>query len=393
MNTPNCLATALLLAASSFSSTGERNLTADELIALVRTSLSKFESIQLRFSSRSRHANEDEPNFGVDGIWVYRNDGYELLKLRHVVGTMLGREESHSRDPESNRSLVELGLGERKGAIVRARPREWEVHSPGMPRRFFVLPFLLEREEHIRENYVPEGWEVIDGHRCFKFSVLAIRDPTKPQFNRRDRFWLDLERGGHALRWEWWVNDRLALEVSDVRLRPLEGGLWMPVHSREEGHWKRGGLAASPQAPPVDPRFKVKYKDANGNWMDENDLPSEVHTIMEITVAPASIEVNGPIQNRDIELTFPVATQVIDEVDGKRFFQGDVRPTPTGARTAPPSQENLDELIAKAESQRDTIEASSRARSGWGFWTIILMACVSTLLIVGGLILMQRRGA
>jgi hypothetical protein len=287
---------------------------------------------------------------------------------------------------------MELGPGERKGAIIRAPAREWEAHSPGMPRRFFVFPFLLEREEHIRQNYVAEGWEVVDGHRCFKFSVVVMRDPTKPQFNRRDRFWLDLERGGHALRWEWRVNDRLVLEVSDVRLHPLEGGLWMPVHTREEGHWKRGPGAASTNARTVDPKFKMKYKDADGNWMDEKDLPAEVHTVMEVTVDPSSILVNGPVENRAIELSFPVATQVVDQVEGKQFFQGGVRPTPTGARTAPPTQESLDELIAKAESQRDTIEASSRARSGWGFWAIVLMASVSALLIVGGVILMQRRG-
>jgi hypothetical protein len=391
MNGCKCLAILLVLGAAPGARAQEPNLTAEEVIALVRTNLSKFESIKLRFTTRE--LENDEPPQGVEGTWVYRNDGHELMELKHLLGSMAGRVESFSRTPETNRSLVEIGPGQRKAGIVERALPHWEVHMVGRPRRFFMLPYLDEREERIRQDYVAEGWEVIDGHRCFKFSVLSMHDPTKPQFHLRDRFWLDVERGGHALQWEKWVSGRLTSRVSDVRLHSLEGGLWIPVQTREEFHWKRDKPATPAQTPPTHPRFKVRLRDADGNWIDEKDLPTELHVVVEVMVDLASIEVNAPLEDREVELAFPVATQVVDQVEGKRFFQGGVRPNPPGTSTAPPTQQSLDEFLAKAESQRQTVEATSLQRSRWGIWTITLMACISALLIVGGVLLIQRRGA
>ena len=158
------------------------------------------------------------------------------------------------------------------------------VAYDGSPGRFIFLYFWDELFSGTKSIvFKDEGWENIDGHRCLVVSIEEKPQRVNPHFanspGRMSKFWIDLERGGHALKHEFRVRDALWLRVENIRLSrftaPSGKPIWFPVHGEVEtfptpgivdSHFREicdivaGSLAFNRRLP--DKRFSTDWKGA-----------------------------------------------------------------------------------------------------------------------------------
>ncbi len=88
-------------------------------------------------------------------------------------------------------------------------------------------------------NYQFLGWENVGGHRCLKVQVDTISGyrtdmPNRPVY----RLWLDMTRGGHALRVDYVESEGVRMSATGIKLAKVSMGkgkaTWFPVGGRLE---------------------------------------------------------------------------------------------------------------------------------------------------------------
>ena len=122
--------------------------------------------------------------------------------------------------------------------------------DPGTAERIVYLWFwrrLIDRPSV--EGYEFEGWEDIDGHRCLRASFSAMRSRGLSPTSVR-RFWFDLQRGGHVLKYESVHGDKVGSRAYNIELAQfsLPGGqqVWFPVRGVFDTHTWKGEIVSEP---------------------------------------------------------------------------------------------------------------------------------------------------
>jgi hypothetical protein len=103
-------------------------------------------------------------------------------------------------------------------------------NKPGSPGRFLFLNFWREELANHPDlpGYVFDGWESLDGHECLKITLNQ-----SPGGEQKSEFWIDMNRGGHVLRQDFYTANVLwyrkhKIELAQVKL-PDGVSIWFPI--------------------------------------------------------------------------------------------------------------------------------------------------------------------
>lgn len=260
-----------------------------------------------------------------------------------------------------------------KGGVMVDRGHHARAETRGRPG--FLLSTIALRgylaDPETRMRHV--GAEMIDGHRCevIEFSNDGIRDWETSEKAHVEKFWLDLARGGYALRREVrWGRPNLSYCLERVVLSrfelPNSKIAWLPTSGVESVHAR---------ATPIAGQFEYSSKPVSA---------------LSLYVLRPSVQFNQGLRDADFELKVPVGTVVNDNYRRLRYEFG--RPKPDAPRpTLNEAQAQLKKTLADANDQAKELKATSRDRagSGWLGWTPWASTGLAVIVIV--FLLIQRR--
>ena len=235
-----------------------------------------------------------------------------------MAGSETGREEVYVHGSGRLKSLVDIidfdGNIQQKSGHVKASGGQWKVHNFGMPHSFVLHTRLIENENAIRKTYRIDGWEEVDGRRCLKVSHFVNDRPVRDERSYRMIYWLDLERGAHALRYELKNGTGRGNHVimSEVRLHEVGDGLWFPVRCRFDSYSK---ISAAELAPSLEVIRKSGIKVIDPETGKEKNFENGIdsHVIGEVEIDPATIRLDQDFDDGIFELSFPQGARVLDE--------------------------------------------------------------------------------
>lgn len=218
----------------------ETRVNAEDFLKLVRAAQSSISDVSFVCEGSITFVGPKDlidPTANLDkkfqGIYVYRSDGalFHDLYLRgegvdslfvHSKRALLrGIVEKLQTQPDL-RQLAEPHSTRGNAASMR---------DAGSPNNLLWLWFFESIRTIDSYQYEFEGWEDVDGARCLRARLNYI--PGSMPQNPQVKFWIDVARGGHPLRVEFYLNSALAFRLYDVRLAwfPTMGGVktWIPV--------------------------------------------------------------------------------------------------------------------------------------------------------------------
>jgi len=296
------------------------------------------------------------------GVYAYRDDGAMLLDmyskrlaagglLAHNTYAVLGeRLETLELVPDRDSSRGRIRVGEGSGASL-ARPES--------PHRILFLWYFREFDA-MGQNFKDLGWEDIDGHRCLKIQADAYKGLTANSLIMR--FWIDMERGGHPLKVEQFDKSKLRTRAHGIKLArfKLSAGedVWLPVRGVFESfEWDDGFHD--------EPLYRETYGVVDGSVRLNQRLSDQYFTAKRKPSARTSASL-GTLR-QEFEQARTLATSA------------PLRGDPLTA------QQVIDKALAEADGQARMIEASSPAREGAGWTTVVQFgfAMLGTALISG----------
>jgi MYXO-CTERM domain-containing protein len=230
----------------------------------------------------------------------------------------------------------------------------------GSPKRILFLWFFHTQFEPTNQGYRFLGWETVDGHRCLKVQLNDVPGSPAPGYVFY-RFWIDLERGGHPLKYEMVVNSEVRARIDGIKLErvepPAQPPVWMPVTATVETFlWGEKHYSY--------PLFRETYRMINGT-LQVNRKPADSEFVARPKAEPP---VNAKL------LTF--------RSEYERPF-----------RTDPVSVQNrLDALLKEADAMSAQLDASAPAHAGQSpIWARTVVVGGVGLVSLGLFTLWRRR--
>lgn len=252
-------------------------------------------------------------------------------------------------------------IGERRGGPAAFR-------FPCSPERFiFLSKWRGLRDIAAYLEYQCEGWDNIDGNPVLRVSIVFNPKRTTAE-KSWSRYWIDLNRGGHVLKEEFYSGSGLLWRVYGIRLArfPLAAGkeAWFPVAAEMDSFGTGNGVQKTPV-------MHESYRVVQGSLVFNRGLTDERF----------SVNWNG----RKAET--PAFTKMARENATKP------RPPSPTLRTDPVSvQQYQEEKLAEADRQSRQLDASPPSRRGWS-WndTLPWFVAVSGVSIISVALLLRRR--
>jgi hypothetical protein len=227
------------------------------------------------------------------------------------------------------------------------------------------LSFFQQYRGRSLPEYEFLGWEAIKGHMCIKFRCCRFEgseDPRKPV----ETFWVDLDRGGHALRIEWHEGEDLLMMTHGVELQQLKTrageDLWLPISAIHESFmWDDGYFKK--------PIFRYSFRVLTSSLRINQGLPDRAFTLDAREGAPGSERLS---RNR----------RAFDRARKEALTSSPGRTDAAGI------QARLDTALAEADRQSEMLDASSPAREGWSLrallWPVLLGVASLAMLAAAG---------
>jgi hypothetical protein len=156
---------------------------------------------------------------------------------------------------------------------------------------------------------------------------------------------MDLDRGGHVVRWEYHLQEGLSARIS-YRLAEIQGR-WLPVSCQRETFQDPKGIVAN--------------------------TPSIVR---ECRIDPSSVRFDQGLSDAQMDVQFPDGTYVNDMIQSKRYYVGG-RPPQIARKTIQKHLEKTLELANEQANERvinDPVQGASRS------W-------LATIFVLGGVLL------
>jgi hypothetical protein len=205
-----------------------------------------------------------------------------------------------------------------------------------------------------------ERTENIDGHKCLRFTFDArshpadASEPIGPP--RVGRVWLDLERGGQVVRWEFFEPNRGDTPTARMIYQLSSfGDFWIPESYRSESFFG--------------PDAKLLTKPA---------------VVQEVCIDLSTLSINQGLRDDQVEPELSPGTFVEDLTKGKRYFVGDSPPH----RPVADAQKQLDDLAATADAEARRFRARYSRTSLW-WWAAAIFFLSGA--VVGGIGLVLHR--
>lgn len=216
---------------------------------------------------------------------------------------------------------------------------------PGSSTRIFMVPYLHALSRYPKTRLVHEGEANIDGHRCEIFSFITGKDYETTSVKNAagvTRFYLDMERGGHAIKVEDLDNNEISSRIIDVKLEsfPIDDGerLWFPISATFESILTKN---IPPQIP-----FK----------------PGTVITMETFSVMQGSVKFNKKPTDKEFELRLKDGTLITEKIKDKK--NREAAKSKSATLNLEQQQAKLKELIREGEEKGSEITAESLARGG-----------------------------
>ena len=308
------------------------------------------------------------------GLYSFRSDGATLLDvfswspdmgkpgMRTIDVILKGNHSKISQVPDLGISQPQNG----KGA-------PGVLNGPASAERILYLWYFQTLVDPELFGYEFQGWERVDGHRCLRVEFNQVpRDQvaTWPGDLPIVRFWIDMERGGHPLKVEFWNGTKLFMRSDKIELARLSiadgKAIWFPI--RGETNSFNGPDKAGRDSYRDSPFFTETYAAVNGSVRINQGLTDDYFTVKRKDAMPDI----GDLRRMQRELNSKPVVRL--------------RTDPRGVN------ERLDAKLKEAERQAKQLEASSAAREVWG-WTPILQLALGVLgvLLVSGALLWRWR--
>lgn len=330
-----------------------------------------------------RHSDDDEhPErawFNIDtfsGSILFRKDGATRLESYHsmIYPNSKRFTRAYKLSELNGKGLKYVGRDDLQGAETFASSYMDTFHK-GSASRVYLVPFIKALTRYAPHRLVHEGDAVIDGHKCEIFSFVMGKDYETISVKNAAlvfRFYLDMERGGHAIKYEMLLANEIVQQIVGVQLERFKtqtgDEYWFPVSSRFEGLITKNS------------RSKDKYK------------PGTVINLENYSVMQSSIQFNKKPGDAQFKIKLKDGTLITDKIKNKQTRQGEKERR--NSQTLEQAQANLIELIREGEEKGMEIKAGSIARGGgsslmkWLPYTIGIVS--ATILAIAAFI--YRRG-
>ncbi len=228
---------------------GENDLTVEQFLRRLRSSLPRVHDISFIYEGR---AGGVPPSQTADQIL---SEGREALQQQSYQGESIVRHDGANRldyffDMVQDGQHLEwrtigVTLGKSSWGVtfqpgrMAETPGQRAGSHTGCAEQFFFYSFLRAIAATDALGWRVLGSESLDGHACVKVSD-GTGEPSRPGVMPiYNVYWVDLERGGNVLRMESFMGDgRIRARLVDVRLQafksPRGDDVWIPVHARNE---------------------------------------------------------------------------------------------------------------------------------------------------------------
>jgi hypothetical protein len=308
-----------------------------QLLRILNATWAEVRDVEFLYEGSIRALGRDEQGPGdfdddFQGIFAFRHDNAASLytfvwpadrkkpMVLKVSNLFKGRYGRRSRLPDSRPSPSSPDRVQ-KGVVA-------SLLGPHSPLNFFLMPLLIELLRDESTPFESLGWEDVGGHRCLKVRL-------GPPGIYEKIYWLDIERGGHPLKYEVLLRSNLRMRRLDIeltRFRLADGKpCWLPVQGKTHSYVKSGGLSKTPV-------FEEIYHIIRGTVHINRGL-SDSRFSLDWSPKPGT---EGPAK-AIIEFNHP----------------------PASARRPQSAQERLDRVIAEASRQTEHLEASAPSRESW----------------------------
>jgi hypothetical protein len=299
------------------------------------------------------------------GVISERRDGAVSVDIYHRF---------HKRRPEIVRETIAI-LGERceiytrtvdqrgaTGQVVNAHYSRPEV-SGSMSRISFANTLIgLLRDGNW--SVIQEGFEEISGHRCIVVKFTFILDNALML-----RFWIDLERGGHALKYEMMQGKGVSMRAFNIKLEQFKDShgqaVWIPV----SGIWEAYGS--------IDGTVDGKGRPVIGSE------PTNRETYV---VLRESVRVNTGLKDDRFSVKYRAGTLITDKLRRVQYQFGQTVSPGKKITSSYDAEANLKEQLRLADLQKDELKAASGERAGatWVDWlpwaavsgSLVLIVCI-----------------
>ena len=322
----------------------EESIDADQFARLISTLHAPIQDISFVYEGEFRYlgpsskirGGKDALDRDYQGFYALRSDGATLLDLydRFLAHDSLKRTTSAMLKWQVERFGQFADHKNAIGGKIEHKGDPGTFFTDGSPERIlFLWYFQFWPQRWISDpgvtGYEFQGWEDVDGHRCLRVQRDAlIHSPNGPVL----RFWIDVARGGHPLKYEMRVGGKLEMHVEQIKLDriPIAEGkepIWLPVSGVEEDFlWDKTHTSS--------PMFRSTYALVNGSVRVNQGLDDDQFTLHSnlFSREPALANVR-----RTFDTTPPVRTD------------------PEGVRL------QLDAALAKANRESEQLKASSPA--------------------------------
>lgn len=354
----------------------EQDLDKSSLRNLLEAAYAPLQDLSCEFEGQMTYPQGATPNVtdesglydDFSGVFAERRDGAMMVDIYHRY---------HHDYPEITRETIAM-IGGRCESYIRKVDRRGgagevvDAHFMrpmvmGSVTKLICDNLLMGFLRHGDWNVKQEGPESIDGHPCIVVTFAHKEAPAMAY-----RFWIDLGRGGHALKVESLNGKAVAHRVFAIeldRFRDAEGQeVWVPV----SGTWE-------------------SYVVVNeANQMTYGTAPTNRETYR---VLRESVRVNTHLPDDRFSVKYRAGTLITDRLRRVQFQFGRAAHPDQKVESPGDVESALKEQLRVAKAQGDELKASSWERSGpeWMDWLPWLAVGCSLLLIAA--ILIRRRVA
>lgn len=318
-----------------------------------------------------------KPYESFSGSFLFRADGsFKLESFQHQYPRNAKGQPVITTTKMASIDRRTVRYDEQRG-IGGAKTKDSVFHETfafGTSGHLFLVPYLKAFARYPEKRAMHTGTATVDGRTCEVFSFVIGPDYEKgsSEKNRTYRFFLDLERGGHAIRVEILKGSNLDVRIVDVVLERFKGDdgvqVWLPVRGRYEALVSQIGSG-------------------RGSRLTYVDYPTSSEVV---SVIKRSLRINSGVSDDQFRLRFKDGTLIKDGITGKSIRTG--REEAKRPENLVQAQQRLNGFIREAEAQGKEVTASSAAREGsWTSTTWIPWAVALGVTLLCGMVLVRQR--
>ena len=314
-------------------------------------------------AARAKQEKPDLFDASYSGTYIYRKDGSILQDeyTRYVNSDY--HHNTYAILKDKMETLHRSSNDPRSYHVLQTKAVPDAVGSGWSPRKIFIPWYFQDLRKKTGWNLTCEAWEVFAGRRCLR--ILVDEDVSAPRNARYAyRFWMDMSRGGNALKVEMLRGEKVIRRADPIELIQVDDAAGKPVWFPLRG--------------------VVHSYMVSGDEVAEEPVFTETYTIMNGTVR---VNFGVPDSTFRVDWKGDLESEKLAKIR-KEFHSKPIE------RTDPASVEaRLTAKLAEADAQAERVEASSPAlensRSNLFFQAGLTLLGVTAILIA----IKQRRKA